>query len=342
MTIVTCEGMGIPIHFEVMKIKLLCIIMVLIVFITNAASCSDNVQAVYSIPVSPFINCMKDVQATPEDLCRIVFNKDDIFNESEITVNNSAYGIPAEYSEKIFEHINSNRYNTGFYAIDIETQTSFGYNADRNFFSASTIKAGYALYCFKEIAKGNAEFTDLIKYTANHYIGGSGSTQHSIYGTLFTVKVLLYRMLYDSDNIAYYMLIDYFGLDGYNEMIQNLGCTNTITRANRWGQLTAHELGLVWQEIYHFKDSCEEGEILWSYLTGNLYNEIKTAVSGYDTVAHKSGWNDDSCHDAGIVMSDSPYIVVVMSDNKSVHSYIRKIIRYIDDIMIDYNQSSKN
>lgn len=304
-------------------------------------SCTQSsVQATYSVP--DFYNCKKDLQIPSEDLVRIVFNKDDTFDNDFITINNSDYIIPDEYIDKIKQHIDSFRYNSGFYVIDLETQMSFGYNADRNFFSASTVKAGYALYCFKEISRGNAEFNDLIMYKSNHYIGGSGSTQHSVYGTLFTIKVLLYRMLYDSDNIAYYMLIDHFGLDGYNEMISNLGCTNTISKWNKWGQLTPHELGLIWQEIYRFKDSCDEGELLWTYLTGNLYNEIKTELPKYDNVAHKSGWNAEVCHEAGIVLSDTPYIVTVMSDLKSTHSYIRKIIRYIDDIILDYNESREN
>jgi len=320
--------------------KLFVIILILLLTF-SAVSCDFMPDATYAYAIPSFRNCIKDVQVPREEDPRIIFNKYDEFADSEITVNNSDFAVSDEYFAKITDHINSGKQSCGFYAIDINTQMSFGYNAKADFFSASTVKAGYALYCFKEIAKGNADFNDLVKYEAKHFIAGSGSTQNSVYGTIFTVKVLLYRMLYDSDNIAYYMLIDKFGLDGYNDMITELGCSNTVTKYNRWGHLTPFDLGLIWQEIYFFKDTCEEGEILWQYLTGNLFNDIKKELSQYRTIAHKSGWNNDVCHDSGVVISDTPYIVVVMSGNKSDHQYIQTIIRYIDDIMKDYNQSSK-
>jgi len=323
---------------EVSEMKIFVLIIAILLAVT---SCAEWNPATYVHAVKDYINCAKDTPVTSTEHPNLMFNKYDTFTGGEITVNNSDYVIPAEYSELIAEHIGANTQTAGFYAIDLSTQMSFGYNATADFFSASTVKVGYALYCFSEIAKGNASFTDRITYKRSHYIGGSGSTQHSVYGTIFTVKVLLYRMLYDSDNIAFYMLIDMFGLDGYNEMTADLGCTNKITLNNKWGHLTPHELGLIWQEIYYFKDTCEEGEIFWTYLTGNLFNDIKAALPKYSEVAHKSGWNDDACHDSGVIVSETPYIIVVMSGNKSSHAYISKIIRYIDDIMTDYNQSSK-
>ena len=321
-------------------IRFFLIILILTVTV-NTVSCADFHAATYVYAVKDYIDCAKDSGIICTENPNIIFNKYDIFHDGEITVNNSDYIIPAEYRDLLTDHIESNKQSAGFYAIDLTAQMSFGYNAAEDFFSASTVKAGYALYCFGEIAKGNASFDDRITYRASHYIGGSGSTQHSVYGTIFTAKVLLYRMLYDSDNIAFYMLIDMFGLDGYNKMMTDLGCTNELTLHNRWGHLTAHELGLIWQEIYYFKDTCEEGEILWSYLTGNLFNDIKDTLPKYSEIAHKSGWNDDACHDSGVIVSENPYIIVVMSQNNSTHSYISKIIRYIDDIMTDYHKSSK-
>lgn len=316
--------------------KKLTILLILTIITINAVSCADtDILYAYNIPV--FSNCLKDTKDTGTEWGNFVFHRNDTFDGEGIIVNNSDYTIPEKISSEMFDHINSGRQNAGFYVIDINTEMSFGYNADYEFFSASTIKAGYALFCFKEISKGNATFTDVVKYEKKHYISGSGSTQRSVYGTLFTVKVLLYRMLYESDNIAYYMLIDKFGLDGYNNMVTNLGCTNTLSASSKWGNLSPHELGLIWEEIYYFRDTCEEGALLWKYLTENLFNEIKTSLPEYDIVAHKSGWSDNACHDAGVVMSDTPYIVIVMSENYSYHSYIHKIIKYIDKIMKDYN-----
>ena len=274
------------------------------------------------------------------DISKIDYRKDE-FKDGEITVNNSSFTIPENIAENIFSIMGKYRFDSGFYVIDTETGMSFGYNADMPFSTASTVKAGFALYCFKQVAEGNVKFNNIQRYERKHYITGSGSTKNSEYGTPITIKTLLYRMLYNSDNVAYYMLLDYFGCDGYNEMVAGLGVENHISETNKWGNLTPHELGLIWNEIYAFSGTCEEGELLWEYLTGNLYNEIADELSEYDTIAHKSGWSPQGYHDSGVVFADRVYIIVVMTSSGNRNSCLYETIRWIDDTMKYYDRWQK-
>lgn len=326
--------------------RVFCVILAVTALIL--VSCADNKYTdgygVDSIHVNvPLVNVVRQETTAAEETTTLDLNHaEDEFIEELITVNHSEYAVSDYQYEQLLSILENYKFDVGFYAIDLVTQMSIGYNADQKFTTASTVKAGYALYCFKEIMAGNAELSDCMTYRQKHFISGSGSTQNSVYGTIFTIKVLLYRLLYNSDNVAYYMLLDFFGYDAYNEMMKELGCEHELSSKNKWGEYSAHELGLIWKEIYKFKDTCEEGEMLWEYLTGNLYNEIKEELPQYETVAHKSGWGTDGYHEAGIIYHDKPYIVVVMTGTGYKNSCLYELIAYIDGLMIDYNKWSEN
>lgn len=278
-----------------------------------------------------------NVAILQSDAGKAIFdNRYDCFDPGTVTVNNSDYTVDPSIVERIFSDLEAYRYMSGFYAIDLETRMSVGYNADEKFFTASTVKAGYALYCFKAIAAGNGSYTDTVKFQQRHTCEGSGSIQRSEFGTAYTIKNLLYHMIYESDNCAYYMLIDYFGLDGYNEMVAELGIDHVLTYDSKWGYLSPHELGLIWNAIYEFRDDGEDGERLWRYLTTNQFNEIAVELTEYSVIAHKSGWGYPGYHDSGVVCAEHDYVIVVMTDTSKKNYCFYELTRRVDDIMRDY------
>jgi len=319
--------------------KSICLL-VLIIFITSCMSDANIKTDVTLVDINKLelipVSTTTEAADTPDRPKLDIDHKDDTFEPEGITVNHSDFTVSETKQNELTDILKKYKFEASIYIIDIGTGMSLGYNADMKFTTASTVKAGYALYCFKEIAAGNAEFNDKMTYREYHKTGGSGDTQNSEFGTVFTLKALLYRMLYNSDNVAYYMMLDYFGYDGYNAMTRELGCEHEISKQEKWGNYSAHELGLIWQEIYNFKDTCEEGRLMWQYLTSNLYNELKDTLK-YDVVAHKSGWNPTGYHDAGVVYGVRDYIVVIMTGyGKNYCLY--ELIRWVDEIMIEYNK----
>lgn len=271
-------------------------------------------------------------------------NRDDIFVEDQICVNNTSYVIPAALQQTILDTMAEYKFVTSFYVIDLETHASFAYNPQKDFECASTIKAPYALFLAKQIEADVLSLDDILTYEERHYAEGSGSTQFSEYGTLFTVKAMFYRLLYNSDNVAYYMLSEYGGVDGFNEMVADLGWSSahTITNRDHWCDVTPQELALVWQEIYNYRDTCAEGQLLWSYLTSNLYNEFEVAMPEYSGSAHKSGWGYNGYHEAGIVFGRRNYICVVMTETGFKNDCLHRTIRNLDNVINDYDVWLKN
>ena len=271
-------------------------------------------------------------------------NKHDTFEEGVISVNNSSYEIPQKLIDAVWDTMAEYRFETGFYVIDLETRMSFGLNVDHEYSAASTVKAPYALYVAKQLDAGAIALDDILEYREEHYCTGSGSTQYSEYGTLFTLKALFYRMLYNSDNVAYYMLSQYTGVDGFNEMLSSLGINSSVTRLDHWCDMTPRDLATIWSEIWDFKDTCESGQLLWKYLTTNLYNEFDVAMPEFEPneCAHKSGWNHYGYHESGIVSAKRQYICVVMTATGNRNDCLHRTIRNLDNIMNDYDTWLKN
>ncbi len=268
-------------------------------------------------------------------------NREDVFEEDVICVNNSAYEIPENIKNQILDTMAEYKFDTSFYVIDLETHASFGYNPKVAYDCASTIKVAFALYLAKEIESGRLSLSDILTYEERHYATGSGSTQESVYGTQFTVKALFYRMIYNSDNVAYYMLCEYAGEEGFNEMVTSMGWEHTISAKDHWCDVTAQELAIIWQEIYNYKDTCAEGKLLWTYLTTNLYNELKVEMPEYES-AHKSGWGYNGYHESGIVLGHRNYICVVMTGTGNKNNCLHRTIRNLDNLVNDYDVWLKN
>ena len=285
------------------------------------------------IPATPTIRDGKDVK-----------NREDTFTPGIIDVCNSKYKVPQALSDKIFSIMDEYPFDTTFYLIDLKSGMSIGYNPEVKQATASTVKAGFCFSCLQDIAETEHTVNDRMIYRQKHKISGSGTTQTSEFGTVFTIQVLLYRTLYISDNTAYYMLLDYFGTERYNKLMESLGVSHRLDwDGERWGYMSAHELGLIWQAIYNYRDKTDEGRLLWEYLTTNMFNEIGDTLTEYDTVAHKSGWNEEGYHDAGVVCSPKgDYVVVVMTKTGDRNRCLHRVIRALDDVMQDYYTWAEN
>lgn len=306
---------------------------------STAAEDAETISSDIFLPEAPEEYVLPDVIRD--------YHADDRFVTDKITSNHTEYFVTEASQNRYFNGVlgrDNNDFNLGFYVLDLETGASFGYNARGRFAPACTIKAGYALFVCRQIAKGEGSFEETMVYEGKHYVKGTSTIRKLGLGAELTVYQLIEHMLYESDNIAYYMLIDRFGYDGYNELMEQLGVINRIGVGNRWSPLSPLDLGLIWKEIYNFRDECPEGRFLWEQLTTNRLNDIAAALKNqggieYDVIAHKSGWSEDAYGDAGIVMSDHPYIIVVMTDAKALtkpYPFFTTVV-WLDKLMKNYH-----
>ena len=254
----------------------------------------------------------------------------------------STYNTDFEISEELEHEINSYIKGFGascsFVAINLKDGMTFGYNIDATYKTASTIKAPFSLYGFKEMDKGNGSLEELKLYEERFRRDGSGILKNQKSGTYYSLEDLFYYTINYSDNVAYYMVHDRFYNEGYNEFLKELGCNNLYLYGGQWGLIDARSMALVWREIYKYKDETENGKHLFELFTNAEYNYIKQGMTNYDS-AHKSGWTPNQTHDSGIVFADDDYIVITLNNsggNYSAKSHLLKISGCIEKVIDEY------
>ena len=265
--------------------------------------------------------------------------KDDFFSNNGVSVCNSEFKISDNLINQIDNHIKNFGGDCSFIAVNLNDGMSFGYNVDKAYPTASTIKVAFSLYSFKEMDKGNGSLKELKLYEERFRRDGSGVLKNKASGVNYSLKDLFYYTIHYSDNVAYYIVHDRFYNEEYNTFLNNLGCNNLYLNSGaKWGKIDARSMALIWQEIYKYKDETENGKYFFEILTNADYNYIREGMEKYES-AHKSGWTPRETHDSGIVFAKDDYIVVTLNNNNgnySAKSQLLKISSCIEKVIDEY------
>ncbi|MDP3917585.1 MAG: serine hydrolase [Candidatus Woesebacteria bacterium] len=126
-------------------------------------------------------------------------------------------------------------------------------------------------------------------------------------------KTLIEAMGKRSDNSAYNKMIDILGKENVNNTISDLGMPNTSVLKNT---TTPEEIGMFFKKLYknellNEKDTKE----LEEYMTDTIFEKwLRSGIPKDIVLVHKYGRESSSVSDAGIVMSDKPLVIVIMTD----------------------------
>ena len=260
-----------------------------------------------------------------------------------VDLRGSEFSIPQNLLDDLNNTINSYTAGSSFIVVSLNDGMSFGYNIDQAYASGSTIKVSYALYIYKLIDAKKASLDDKIAYEAKFYNKGTGIVKNSAYGTEYSVKDLLYYMIHESDNSAYLMLLNKYGWDGFNQMLDDLGATELhLGNISRWGKLSCRSSAIIWQEIYRFGKEEGAGAELFDLVLNAKYNYFKEILPDVPS-ASKSGFTETVVHDTGIIMDEqNPYIVIILSNTNgsmnSAYNHVKNMFSKIAPIMQAYNE----
>lgn len=302
--------------------KKLCTAATFLAVISILSSCStvDTIPVSQTLETSVVTSVTTAATETETTTSEIIDLRKDSFNKNEISVYHTDFEISDELYSEIMSIINQYGTECSFYMVNLEDNATFGYNSDCYIATASTVKFPFAYYCYREIEKDNYSFDDSLLYKSGYYSGGTGVLKDSGSGRYYSVETLLNYMIHYSDNIAFYMLQDYFGYEGYNEMLSSDGFETYINQTTKWGKISSHALGYYWTQVYSYKDECTEGAVLWDTLVNACSNFLLWPFSEIGcedyVIAHKSGWASPGYHDSGIVLSEHPFVIVVMTNSE--------------------------
>ncbi len=234
--------------------------------------------------------------------------------------------------EKVLDGYNK---NVSLVAYSLDGKKALSYNTEADIFPASMIKAAYALYCCKQMESGNGSLKTEMVYEKKHYEIGTGDMQYSPIGTVFTMDTIISKTMSISDNVGYLMMVDYFGRDGYNQWISNLGAPSLQIKPTVWClSASAKEWAVVWREISrYFETDSEHAKFLYNCCTNTKGNFATACLEGA-SYSHKQGhqrsgdWHSYS--DSGILWKKNSYIYVILTDAPGPSAYEEK---FFADIM---------
>lgn len=228
------------------------------------------------------------------------------------------------------------------YFKDLASGQEFGINDRMPMPPASTIKLPVALYLYQQIAAGRLNWNDRVTYRQDlDYQTGAGVLQTwAGDGYTFSLRSLATICITISDNIALNMLVRYLGQDNVVAFLKSIATDTGRPFGN--GPSTAHDLGAFLDELLRFaRLQPELGGRLLNDLAYTIYHVgLPGKLPPQLVVSHKEGSMDGVATDAGIVFSQRPYILVVMSkelpypDEETGFSMIAQISR----LCYDYQQ----
>ena len=233
--------------------------------------------------------------------------------------------------------------NIAFCAYSLDGSRAIAYNCEEKYFSACTIKAAYMLYCCRAIEQGFVSPDDTMAYDKEKYHhGGSGQIKNAEDGTVYTIRELIRLSLRYSDNIAYKMLVAYFGKDGYNKFVEELGVSrlrlsSSTSVSTVWNyNMNTRDLCIIWRELYfYFASETEMAKLYKNACTNTPYNYATKYLT--EDYTHKSGDRfapDPVYNDGAIVWKNTPYVVATLngSEGEEVDEYVvATIVKLIND-----------
>ncbi len=242
---------------------------------------------------------------------------DKVGSDAENLMTAGIVGVSLDELHLLEQLLNQCDFNISIKAVSVDGSRCISYNSDKEYFAASTIKAPYLLYCYKQIDAGNGTFDETMVYTSNYYRGGTGDIKDSVEGTSYTLKEIMRRTIWNSDNSGYLMCTERWGKDGYNALMEQIGVDRLrLSEKSIWAfDVRVDDYVIVWKNIYdYFLTETEGANVFYESTTNCKWNFFGQGIKKC-TIAQKYGWADASFSNAGIVYGENEtYILAVFTD----------------------------
>lgn len=206
--------------------------------------------------------------------------------------------------------------------VSLDNDSGFSINGDERFPSASMIKLLVLAEYMQQVDEGTIDSESSYVLVQSDKVGGAGVIAGASSGTEFRYSELAQYMIEESDNTATNILIDTLGMDSINDSGQELGLAQTELKhkmmlgdgmtENRMSSNDAASLlrGIAQHAIAsESASSAAESYLLMQADTEGLAQGLPLGIE----FGHKTGSLDTARHDGGIVYSENPYVIVVLT-----------------------------
>jgi len=214
----------------------------------------------------------------------------------------------------------------GVYFKRLDTGETLEYNSTESFPAASVIKIAIMMEAFNQASAGKLDLSKIV--TIDKDTGGprgSGILKHLRLPVNLSVYNLCTLMIIISDNIASNKMIDLVGFDNVTRFCNKMGAPGIVLRRYFIGAaiddpekdnlVTPWALGILLEKLYNKQlVSAEASEEMLAIMKKQQVNhKIPRYLPRNTVVAHKTGTQPITSHDAGIVFvpEGRDYVLVV-------------------------------
>lgn len=210
-----------------------------------------------------------------------------------------------------------------------EKPLEVAHQAERAFEAASLVKLPILVELGRRLEAGECKPDDRLTFEERFRVGGSGVLKERQAGGRYTLDELALWMISESDNIATDMLLEYLGLEAIEKEMGRLGFSQTTVRRKVFA----------FEEIERGLDNRisagDAARMLAGMATGKLPRsqwmlEILCQTRRRDLicarlpkdlkVAHKTGELTGYLHDAAVVYTKQPFVLVICTEGEKADS----------------------
>lgn len=212
-------------------------------------------------------------------------------------------------------------FDVGFVMYDLATSEGVGYNADEQFFSASTVKAPFAAFAAQDMVDGGrASFDEEV--VEDVILDGTG-VMSSDGIDRYDLQTVMSNTIVHSDNTGYGLLRERFDQGDFEAWCAAADVDASAWQGEWYPFYTPRDLAKLWLNIGAY---AAEGEGSAAWLSDALLQTdrsfLREALGDRHRVLSKPGYEIDTpwfdmgaLNDAGLVIADSDaYVLVIMSD----------------------------
>lgn len=262
-------------------------------------------------------------------------------NQNDILIN----FIPLR--EALRKYVEKPENKVGVYFEYLPSGTSIGVNDREEVKLASLSKVPLAMSIFKKIERGQMSLNDSLVIKKEHLDQKFGNLWKKGEGTKLSVEDLIRLALVESDNTAYYVLLETLTDEEINEVYENLDIAINQEEEKEEGKffpiVSPKSYSSIFRSLYlsSFLSEQNSNRILETITKTPFNDKIVAGVPKNIQVAHKIGvftradTSKDVFIDCGIIyVPDRPYILCIFA--KDTDEQAQKHMSHISKMIYEY------
>jgi beta-lactamase class A len=230
----------------------------------------------------------------------------------------------------------------GVYFEDLTTGAWMGINEKEKFAPISLIKLPLMVAVLKKVEKGELSLEQNITIKEEYLDSGFGTLYEKGAGYNITVRELLTYLIKESDNTAFYALLDVTSIEEFETARVAMGLPKINIPEKISPKDYANMLRSLYYSTYLRRTFSEIGLSLM--MNTDFESELTAGLPKDIRVAHKVGIDESLgyYHDCGIIYDENPYILCVMSVN-STQEEANRVIAAISKTVYEFkHQKAEN